>query len=64
MLCCIILCCIAIINVNIILLIKLLSVLVYCCKTRVKLLVFDRLGLPPYPCISQLSPLYSLPCPF
>ena len=36
----------------------------YCCKTRVKMLVFDRLGLPPYPCIAQLSPLYSLPFHF
>ena len=25
------------------------------------MLVFDRLGFPPYPGISQLSPLYSLP---
>ena len=46
------------------LLLTVMSLPPYCCKTRVKMLVFDRLGLPPYPGIAQLSPLYSLPFHF
>ena len=42
---------------------KLCLLLISCCKTRLKMLVFDRPSFFPCSGFLQFSPLYSLPFP-